>query len=101
LCIRYVSGRRNQSCFSFNRFRKPCNHPNLWFLLLGDIQNSSPTPSSPPMHLANNFRLSPSLGSHRKKVTGQTTSTVSLLIIQVDTSERECQFLLLSRELPD
>jgi hypothetical protein len=36
-----------------------------------------------------------------KKVTGQTTSTVSLLIIQVDTSERECQFLLLSRELPD
>jgi hypothetical protein len=27
LCIRYVSGLRNQTFFSFNHFRKPCNHP--------------------------------------------------------------------------
>ena len=25
----YVAGRRNQSYFSVNHFRKPCNHPNL------------------------------------------------------------------------
>jgi hypothetical protein len=25
-----VAGRRNQSFFSFNHFRKPCNHPNLY-----------------------------------------------------------------------
>jgi hypothetical protein len=29
LSIRYVSGLRNQSFFSVNHFRKPCNHPNL------------------------------------------------------------------------
>jgi hypothetical protein len=34
------------------------------------------------------FRVARQTGSNRKKVTGQTTSTVSLLIIQVDTSER-------------
>jgi hypothetical protein len=25
-----VAGLRNQSLFSFNHFRKPCNHPNLY-----------------------------------------------------------------------
>ena len=25
-----VAGRRNQSLFYFNHFRKPCNHPNLY-----------------------------------------------------------------------
>ena len=30
LRIRYVSGRRNQTFFSFNYFRKPCNHPNSY-----------------------------------------------------------------------
>jgi hypothetical protein len=30
LSIRYVSGLRNQNFFSFNNFREPCNHPNLY-----------------------------------------------------------------------
>src|SRR5216683_361578 len=46
LCIRYVSGRRNQSFFYFNHFRKLCNHPNLWFSLLRDIV--TPPPISSP-----------------------------------------------------
>jgi hypothetical protein len=44
-----VAGRRNQSFFSVNRFRKPCNHPNLRFSLFKDIENSSPTPRSTPI----------------------------------------------------
>jgi hypothetical protein len=27
----FKSSQRNQTCFAFNRFRKPCNHPNLYF----------------------------------------------------------------------
>ena len=27
----FKSGQRNQSYFAFNHFRKPCNHPNLYF----------------------------------------------------------------------
>ena len=28
LCIRYVSGPRNQNFFPFSNFCEPCNHPN-------------------------------------------------------------------------
>jgi hypothetical protein len=28
--IQMVAGRRNQSFFVFNHFRKPCNHPNFY-----------------------------------------------------------------------
>ena len=36
-----VAGRRNQSLFYFNHFRKPCNHPNLYAVV--DIRESLKT----------------------------------------------------------
>ncbi len=54
-----VAGRRNQSLFYFNHFRKPCNHPNLYAVV--DIRESLKTlPISQDRHgMIDSFRLSP------------------------------------------
>jgi hypothetical protein len=46
-----VAGRRNQSFFSVNHFRKPFNHQPSEFVIfiVKDTENSSPTPSSTPI----------------------------------------------------
>jgi hypothetical protein len=48
LSIRYVSGLRNQSCFAFSYFRKPCNHPNLYAVIIPGLRIVRPSVTVSP-----------------------------------------------------
>ena len=63
-----VAGRRNQSLFYFNHFRKPCNHPNLYAVV--DIRESLKTlPISQDRHgMIDSFRFALDSGRTRDRV---------------------------------
>ena len=48
LCIRYVSGRRNRRFFCFSNFYEPCNHPNLYAVIILGLRIVRPSVTVSP-----------------------------------------------------